>query len=674
LEDKKQNKHFPPFLRAFYNLTSMNDEDDTLDNTYLKDMLKKSYTHLEGIKKSNENEKLQHESKTQQYINANPNLKFDSDVDCKEIAKHFKKQQRINMATEYINSSTVDLNDFVKTTDSFVSPVSWSVLSLFSHSAICEIQNESEDEKKFAFWPTCAPKVNNRNVEINIVNDKLIPDFVDSMNCVWDTQSVRIVPYCVTNDEAKSKIKLGPLIATTCKSSQMDDEDKNKSVEDDDCFAGTLRAEKLQFSEVEKLFCALTGVSLNDEKHILGRCKAMADEDKALIGLSICMNFLEREETYNGLKTPQDWCNLYVRLLRLEPDLDSDKQFPFEPTTMTDLAHKTRMLFLSNHSVRFSFMEGQKRTVASTHTLVGFVPRDKFIFHGDLHENQCTIGGDQNFFNKINSYDNEMLLQQSEDICKATFVNGAKTVAATIIHLKTRSKEFNAETLRICQNFSKSLVQKEKKSQDRTWVHIVEWLLNDNDIENKLCILGHKNSWHFSDDLKTFYREFRELTFGKIFENESESGCVVAACNDLDNVALFLNQDDQDKFVDSCLFKPTKKGAKEKKYKTKIYETYVDFKQIPSPSMVHAICTVFVSVAFGSNVGLKLIQNVATLHGKASSARKIEYKFTYFGKEAEYVPVVSYFYCEIGKPLPISKVEIGNDLPICKIIVHGHPF
>jgi hypothetical protein len=80
---------------------------------------------------------------------------------------------------------------------------------------------------------------------------------------------------------------------------------------------------------------------------------------------------------------------------------------------------------------------------------------------------------------------------------------------------------------------------------------------------------------------------------------------------------------------------------KEKDYRGKIYATYLDFKHIPTPKMVHSLCMLFVSVAFGSKTGLISLKNVAALKGKRSTANHFRNGFEFFPEEVNYTSAVS---------------------------------
>jgi hypothetical protein len=292
-------------------------------------------------------------------------------------------------------------------------------------------------------------------------------------------------------------------------------------------------------------------------------------------------------------------------------------------------------------------MEGQKRSTASTYALTGFLPQETFVFHGDLVVKDFTIGNDHNYFNEINNYEETEDSEESEDTCKATFRNGGKTVSATVLHLKTLSGEFDQDTIDICQAFSRKLVQTGNQEQGRNWGNVVEQLATENKMKNWLT--RKWPAWSVPSLQIEFYHKFRVDFFGLIYMKERQSKCLLDDCNDLTDVTKSLAGSEKEKetFVDLCLYKKvddkkkTKKKIDHKPYKVKIYETYVDFKAIPSPSMVHALCTIFVSVTFGNYKGFQLLKNVASLQGKRSTAYRFREGFEFFKIESSHVPRVS---------------------------------
>jgi hypothetical protein len=650
LKDKDENKRFPPFLRAFYNLTSKDDEDVTRVNTYLETMLQHvAPQHLRSLRETNAKTTSENVARYKEWSDLISDTDLNNKFSCNAYGKDEKTKMNFNLATEFIvpgDKNPISLNDLSQTADSFTEETSWSVLSLFYHPGICEVPNVRCNKKRFAFWPTCAPKVNNRAVDykilINSEEQCMITEFTENFETSWVTQGARIVPYCVTSESGKSAVKLGPVIGTTGNTSQMHDNNGNQ-MDDSDCFAGNLFAEKITYKEVEKLYFALVGETFEDST-MFGICKEMNDDDRAMLGLKVCLDYIKSPNTYNSLKTPQDWCNLYLRLWVKGAAPIEMGEFPFHPTNMNDLVHKTRMLFLSQHAVRFSFLEGQKRSIASTYGLIGFLPQQRFVFHGDLDPKEFTIGDDENFFNKANDYCNLSKVKASEDNCKATFANGGKMITSTVLNLKTNGP-FTMETMKVFQAFSKCLVLESNKEEGRSWVHAVEALTEHIDIMKHLSMFNHVEDWSQKQKQEAFMRRFRITFFETIFKQEMASKVFLKDCAFMPEVSKALLLKDMDSFVDLCLFKKTKaksgKKMKEKDYRGKIYATYLDFKHIPTPKMVHSLCMLFVSVAFGSKTGLISLKNVAALKGKRSTANHFRNGFEFFPEEVNYTSAVS---------------------------------
>jgi hypothetical protein len=625
MNDMEERKRFPPFIRAFYNLTCQNDDDPSIFNPTLNAALNEACSYMSS--------KKHRDLELGRKNNLTINQMMESGVP-KDSSSH-KQKWMINEAKKECDKYTeaTTIHEIVNTTDNFNTDVSWSVLSLFYHPSICKVPETTEGET-FSFWPTCAPKVNNRSVEYGeLYNEEppgFVQSFVDNSKLSWESQSVKVLPYCVTVNTEASEVKLGPVIGTTNMSTQQAS-DEQASVDESDMFAGDLRATQIMFKDVEKIYQALTGLSLESQE-VFARSHEIVDHEKAFLGLKKCLQILMNTTEFNGLKTAQDWCNLYVKLWHDGVGGVELGDFPFHPGSLTDLVHKTRMLFLSKHSLRFAFLEGQKRSTAATYALTGFVPKVKFDFHGDHDPASCIIGGYNNFFNKPNNYNDEPDLIESDDKCLRTFENGARTVNVNVYQFKTNEGILDVEVIRCCREYSKLLVQEGNREQIRTWKNIVENLTMENSIKNALSGRNNTDSWNVSEKINPFVQSFRILFFQLMFKNENTSVCLKEDCREVGPLMKLLEKDSKKtEFSEVCLF-----NAK-KKLKTKIYGSYLDFRNVPAPKMVHSLCTIFGCIGIGNEKGIALINNISSLQGKRTSFFGYKKGFTFFKTEPDYV-------------------------------------
>jgi hypothetical protein len=642
-----KNKRFPPFLRAFYNLTCQNDDSEDTVNEDLKKHLRDACDRVRLMK---EKESEQRKTLKKQEIG-------------KTLSTHGMNEDIIKAELECnLQTTTETIHSIVQTTDNFMINAGWSVLSLFYHPGICEVTVQNKDQKSFAFWPTCAPKVNNRSVDYGMLYNEqtngFVQAFVNDSKISWEGQAVRVLPYCVTLDVALSEVKLGPVIGTTNNLSQQSPE-VNDSVDESDCFAGNLRAIQIIFAEVQKLLHVLTDEG-EEEHEEVSTSTTILDHEKALIGLRKAILVLTDSEKFNGLKTPKDWCTLYMKLWHNHKGDVGFDDFPFHPKSLTDLVHKTRLLFLSKHTIRFAFLEGQKRTTAATYGLTGFIPRDKFSFHGDQDTKLSIIGGDRNFFNNQNKYSDENEMTKSEDTCLQTFKNGAKTVTVNVYQFNTVKHELNLNVIRCCRALSKVLVQEGNREQVRSWKNIVESLSTKNEIQNALAGSIHLQAWINYSEINDYVKMYREAFFGQIYEDEQRALHVREDCKEIPVLLEILNgTEGKQDFIDHCLYtqKSILKADGKKALRVKIYGSYVDFRNTPAPKMLHYLATIFGCVGIGLGGGLTTISTVSQLQGQRSSIFAYKDGFTFFEPEKNFIVKVSFFY---RKSVTVNRFPTTN--------------
>jgi hypothetical protein len=644
--DIKTKQRLPPFLRCFYNLTSVFEEMGVEDHLWMQTYLSKNaYPHVRGTLLPNFKED-QVKSIPDATEGATLNKKWmkDGGHNGRQCALRIMEVEGWNIANsvlEYTDHfSDSDLNPV---TDSFNNSNTWSVLTLFSHPAICVVPVHEKEETKFAFWPTAAPHVNNRHVEYSELikpNDEgFVHQFVES-DTLWDAQSVRILPYCVTNDKGKNEVQLGTIISTTNKNASTVGQPEDPTTSNpNNCFAGELYATDIKFDEVVKLYKALTG---ND----LVKCASYAqvedidDTDKAMLGLSECLKILNSSDYFDGLRATTDWCNLYVAIwMNKFGDFDiSDKYF--HPTTVNDLVHKTRLLLLSCHSIRFANLEGQKRCVSAVHGTMGFYPQDRIVYHGDLNPEDYAIGNNNNFFNIDVQVDDTILIRNTTKICKNTFKNAGKSVPCRVYHFFTPSKMLTQDVVKCCQRYSKLLVQAGNNEQLRSWINVITMMAEENDIVTALSnTKQHRLAWKKKEMLDKWFSGYRKKFFQLLFLNERQSKCLLDDCSEAVSIKEYLNQSDaEEKFIRAVLTSSDKK--KQPIFRTKMYAYSVDSHQPPAPKMALYICHMFVDVAFGSRDGISLIKDITTLQGKRNSNNVFLEGLKFDDFEKDFVPKV----------------------------------
>jgi hypothetical protein len=655
------HKVVPPFLRSFYNLVSSFDEttDSPWIQRYMKDTVENQVVDLRKrfVDISDDlSPKMKNKYTPRTYDQEeDPKVtKKKKDADAMLIEKTTKTTKSyLNMMAAKQNLTNKDAinQDYIDmTTDRIACEESWSVLSLFFHSAICNVEPTADKAKGFAFWPTAGPLVNNRHVEIGQMVGEDKTGYVEEMcfgeNYTWSAQAARIVPYCVTNDKSQSTVSLHTIIATTTKGAKTSMEG-TVTYQDDDSFAGTLRAQQITFDEVCALYQALTGLNLRTTTYF-GRNDWMKDGDRAFMGLHHCLSVLNAPEYYNGLETVQDWCKLYVQLSMDEQSKIDWSEVIMHPTTANDLVHKTRLLLMSKHKVRFSLLEGQKRETSCTYGLLGFYPRDHFIFHGDVEMIDRVIGGERNIFNRDVDH-NDPKIYDGDITAGCTFWNAGKRVMVYCYHFKTFHDDFNPLVVETCRKFSTFLVHQGNQEQVRSWMHIVTMLTeNEKIIEALKYCMETRNAWTTNATLVDYIFKTRRLIMQQIYVFESHSKCLEADCADSNDMITALKTYKEEKFLNTALLKldlegnphVNKKGQQENKNKIKALG--IDFKSPPYPKICHSIIMMFFHVAFGFDEGLILLKNVIQLQGKRSTKYTFRSDFKFAELEQDYMPKVSF--------------------------------
>lgn len=650
LERYKQTKKIPPFFRDFYNLVSPYDEEANLGGctlqTYLVDRI---VPHVVTMRREMSEKQLALAEEVDAWKQNND----VSDLKVKDkIIEEEKNDWESTAERDLEGIDTFDVDLIRLVADCHQSEHSCSVLSLFYHSAICVEQDASKGQKKYAFWPTVAPAVNNRHVELskmtNTTNTGYVDQFCENKERIWNGQPIRILPYCISSNTEVAKTNRVPVdtVIGTVHVGKVTDEQTTSS---ENLFAGQLHAEQITYDEVKKLYHALTESHL-DQVAIFAQLIRLTEHEKAILGFKMCLKELSRSGPYRGLATIDDWNKLYVQLWMHSHDGRFEIQPGnawMHPTTINDLAHKTMILFMSYHRVRLCFLEGQKRATAAKYGLIGFMPMNSIKFHGEMAAEDYKVGGSYNTFNQP-SIDGDWL----EDLKyhqKNTFLMGARTLTAKFYHFKTEDKCLNTKVTAICKLYSSHLVSEGNQEQIRSWMNIVIMLADDTGVEEVLY--PEKSSqtdiWFSQGCVKDYVRRFRKYFMWKMWMNERTSTCLKEDCKAVDNLLVSLETDRSQDFVDTVLFQKPETSEKFStsqkplKYRVGLNEYSFQYSKAPHPRVTHALCSLFLSCAMASNHGLKFIRNVATLSGERSGDTPYADGFKFPDYENEYVCKVS---------------------------------
>ena len=652
----KENQTVPPYLRSFHTLVSdygeiTNSETSNWIQRYIKEH---AVSEVMNFRKSLKTRLEIKKDEISNYI-LKQKINVNNPKECEKFSNGLKGRLYLNTASKPLESlEEIRQDNIEEWTDHFTNQQSWSVLSLFFHSAICNVNVSSGNSSKFAFWPATSPLLNNRHVELKEIYNSEETGFIQQMcgnnNHSWSNQAARTVPYCVTTQTKNNDIKLHPILGTTTKGLSLHTEEGGESkYENGEDFAGELRATELTYGEVNNLHKALTCLELEDGTYA-GTILGMKPSDRAFFGLQTCMDLLGRRELFGRLATIQDWCKLYVQLKMDDTGfLDMDQKIML-PTTAVDLVHKTRLLFQSRHRVRFSFIEGQKRATSTTYGLIGFVPQDKFVFHGDLEKDQYQIGGDKNVCNKdVNHDDVEIFDKKNPLNSQFTIRNGGKSTPVLYYQFKTRQPIFDELIVSTCKKYSAYLVAEGNKEQIRSWMNVVLNATSEISIREHLLLTPKtKDIWNKKSDLETFVNSFRVSMMQQFWRVDSQAQCLIEDCKDSTEMILAIRnlQDTETEFVEKALYKFDSQGGliidKSKKpvNKSKLTTFGFDMKSPPYPRICHSITLLFLHVGFGSTNGLNLLTNIATLQGKKSTAKEIRKELTFDPYPEDYKEMV----------------------------------
>jgi hypothetical protein len=613
LEEFKRTHTVPPYLRAFHTIVSASGEDN--DSEVLpfiqRHILDVSIPNVINMRKT-------------MITNGSQDVGWNMDNTASEKLKHKKEPRR---------------DDIAKCTSQITPLASWSVLSLFVHSAICQI-NKLEDKPEYVFWPTASPKVNNRKVQLALIKGE--SGFVEKMGSQqvnWTVQSAHILPYCVgRKPDGTDPIYLSTMIASTeqATSKQFNVSDETESNEGLSCFTDELVAGQLDFDEAKKLFKALSRHELPESNEFENMSNGMC----AFVVVNFCLDFLNR--AFNGLEKVDDWCNLYAHLLMNDENKMNMEERIMHPTTANDLVHKTRMLLMSKHTIRFSFIEGQKRATSTVHALMGFKPQDSFIFHGNRDRNDAVIGGETNLFNKdVDLWSEDLFDGTNAHNGQFMFRNAGMKHRPVIYQFLTENHDLNKLVIDTCVAYSTSLVQEGNKEEKRSWQHIVQFLCAHDKVHEtlELCPVN-VNTWPNHELLIQFIMNFRKLILNLLFQNERESKSFLADCSHNDLMEAISDQN-AEKFVDTIIFAKSKNNLPSTVMKAHLKAYGFDLGAPPPPKLCHATIMVMLYVAFGNLDGLGLIQNVGDLNGKRSTRNKLNVDLVFEDLEPQYIEKVS---------------------------------
>lgn len=313
--------------------------------------------------------------------------------------KYSYRQGRNHLSSETIVDNIQDVSSY---TDEIDVVWTWGMKYLFQAFSLQRSETKGEDGvKEWRLWPFAQPNLNNRQIDIDqyLWNDKdptteqMIPCIFKKTGNNFSSQQVYVVPYIVKPYVAPKNVgdfEPGiPLMAMV------------EGVGDDLVF-DDLSAFKCTRAEMANCYRALT-VRSHPVLSLIVLCKVMYSlfltnllqgyhpykifsfspevkdsRNRTMLTLQAMIGSL-LVERFNSLDTVEDWEKLHdVLTMTYHAKLEVarvgwDVTYVI-PANLHDLLWKTKIRFLTQHGVRNSQEEGQKRLVSMLSALMGIRP------------------------------------------------------------------------------------------------------------------------------------------------------------------------------------------------------------------------------------------------------------------------------------------------------------
>jgi hypothetical protein len=357
--------------------------------------------------------------------------------------------------------------------------------------------------------------------------------------------------------------------------------------------------------------------------------------------------FKSFREVYGGLKTWEDWVDLYMVVWRgrFQDEKDFFKSLEDEPEMhphcFNDLVHKTTLLFQSVQDVRLPFAEAQKRVTSTVCSLTGWKPTNEVKYHlfNVPTDSMDWVVDESDIYFKDKNLEEVDAENLNEDNKRRNYKikNTGQTAAVTVASFRYKEGPSltNAMISFACVQ-SKRWAKSNNKNQNRDWHQIVSEMCKDSVLRRMLIpimIDGREVNNNKRQKQPAFFdwtTSVREYVLGFLFSNENDVDIFQTEKNQAINDAkqrLGLVDDivtPQD-FVDFCL-KPQlsstprkrkiKGGSEGSEFKSEIHrDGGLYWQRPPSPKMSILIATMFSYLASGSKKSIDAIEMLATLNG-----------------------------------------------------------
>lgn len=187
----------------------------------------------------------------------------------------------------------------------------------------------------------------------------------------------------------------------------------------------------------------------------------------------------EQEKVYHTLKgieeclknigagklvTVNEWARLFLFLChKCQIDLECP---PMLPRSFTDLVYKTKLLFQSQHHLRFALIEGQKRTFATVLCLLGYIPPSSLLPHYMLEEKDYEVA-------QIKHFDRNSVLVYAKEEANMILAKFDVKVVPFYTEVVRDEENLSAKVIHLCQLYSGRLAAQNTKAQHRGWKSVL---------------------------------------------------------------------------------------------------------------------------------------------------------------------------------------------------------
>jgi hypothetical protein len=343
-----------------------------------------------------------------------------------------------------------------------------------------------------------------------------------------------------------------------------------------------------------------------------------------------------------SLTTINDWCKLYSFLCR-KHGLKVTQNPPMHPRTFFDLVYKTKLLFQSLHKLRFAFIEGQKRTLATTLFLIGHVPSQNLTCHLNLKPEAYEV---QNV--KFLNIDSDIVKVSGEanKILKKFNVEVEPSYTEVV---RGDGEGLSERAMAVYRELSRRMAQQNNSTQTRGWKTIISAMLGTTGlIRASLPYELYPDTLPKEDDhtLKAYHKDYRSFFLRTILVDKTTvdiKNSFTTQLGVLSTDSLIRNLLDRTKV--KCL-----------------REFTIDLKHPPMDDKLVYIMMTLITSCVTDQQEAKILSNVLSCDGKRSSDRIYSEKLIFAPNEMPKNTTV-----EVSRFLSLCEYTIirlpGNRVP-----------